>query len=93
MTNDDKIRRAQNAERILADQLFTEAREHIDAELWRLFCEAKPTDAEALAQIKSMQYMHVKYIAFLKAAATDGKLAKAEIERAKRTNFIDRLIK
>ncbi len=62
---------------------MVEAREHIEAELWRLFKTAVPTDAEALSQIKSMQYMHAKYEAFLKACINDGKLATLEVERKK----------
>ncbi len=69
----------------MADPLMVEAKEHIEAELWRLFKAAVPTDFEALSQIKSMQYMHVKYEAFLKSCINEGKLATLEIEREKKT--------
>lgn len=78
------IQRAQKADQIMGDPLMIEAREHIEAELWRLFKSAVPTDFEALSQIKSMQYMHGKYEAFLKACINDGKLARIEIERKKK---------
>lgn len=80
---DQDIDRGIRANAILTDPLMVEAREHIEAELWRLFKTAVPTDAEALSQIKSMQYMHAKYEAFLKACINDGKLATLEVERKK----------
>lgn len=79
------IERGHKAEQIMADPLMIEAREHIEAELWRLFKAAVPTDFEALSQIKSMQYMHTKYEAFLRACINDGKLATLELDRKKKT--------
>lgn len=81
---ENQVNRGARAESLLADPLFSEAREHIEAELYRLFKSAVPTDIEALAQIKSMQYMHDKYIAFLKTVVQDGKIAKLEVERKAR---------
>ena len=71
------IERAARAEQIMNDPLMVEARETIEAELWRLFKTAVPTDFEALSQIKSMQYMH--------KCISDGKLARMELERKKKT--------
>lgn len=85
MTLDDKVNRAARANALLSDPLMQEAKEHIEAELWRLFKSAVPTDAEALSQIKAMQYMHGKYEAFLKQVIQDGKLAQLEIERKKKS--------
>ena len=79
------IERAARAEQIMNDPLMVEARETIEAELWRLFKTAVPTDFEALSQIKSMQYMHTKYEAFLHKCISDGKLARMELERKKKT--------
>lgn len=79
------INRAAKAETIMADPVMIEAREHIDAELYRLFKATIPTDTEALSQIRGMQYMHTKYEAFLKQCITDGKLAKLELERRKKS--------
>ncbi len=79
------IERAQRAEQIMNDQVMIEAREHIEAELWRLFKSAVPTDFEALSQIKSMQYMHAKYEAFLKTCISDGKMARMELDRKKKS--------
>lgn len=81
---DRDIHRAARAEAIMNDPIMVEAREHIEAELWRLFKTAVPTDFEALSQIKSMQYMHAKYEAFLKTCISDGKIAKLEVERRKK---------
>ena len=82
---DIDIERAQRAETIMNDPVMVEAREHIESELWRLFKSAVPTDFEALSQIKSMQYMHAKYEAFLKTCISDGKMARIEIERKKKS--------
>ena len=40
---DIDIERGHRAEVILSDQIMAEAREHIDAELWRLFKSTVPT--------------------------------------------------
>lgn len=79
------IDRAQRANAILSEPLMAEAREHIEAELWRLFKATAPTDFEALSQIKSMQYMHTKYEAFLKSCVNDGKVATLELDRRRKT--------
>ncbi len=85
-----RIDRGHRAENVLRDPLFEEAKKHIEDELYRLFCETKPTDTQSLIEIKSMQYMHVKYMAFLRAAITDGKMAKAELEARKKPGIMDR---
>jgi hypothetical protein len=82
---DTEIERGIRADQIMNDPVMVQAREHIESELWRLFKSAVPTDHEALSQIKSMQYMHGKYEAFLKSCINDGKLARIEIERKKKT--------
>lgn len=84
------IARGMRAEQLLSDPLFVEAKDHIDAELYRLFRAAVPTDTESLTQIKSMQYMHDKYAAFMRAAITDGKMARIELER-KKPSILDRI--
>jgi len=81
---EDQINRGARANALLNDPLMQEAREHIEAELWRLFKSAVPTDADALSQIKGMQYMHAKYEAFLSKVIQDGKLAQLEVERKKK---------
>ena len=86
-----RVDRGRRADGILSDPLFAEAQKHIEDELYRLFCETKPTDTSTLVEIKSMQYMHVKYVAFLRSAVTDGKMARAELESRKKPNAIDRL--
>jgi hypothetical protein len=75
------IDRGHRADRLLKDELFSEASEHIDAECFRLFKSAHPTDAKELAQIAGIQYLHTKYKAFLSAAVQDGKMAQLEVER------------
>lgn len=90
MTNDDKIRRANKAQALMDDPAMVEAREHIEAECWRLFKELQPTDAEGLAQVKAMQYMHAKYAAFMKRVLEDGKLARLEVERARKPGLMER---
>lgn len=77
----DAINRGHRANRILEDEIFKEAADHIDAECFRLFKATHPTDTEALAQIAGIQYLHSKYKAFLRAALNDGKLAQIEVER------------
>lgn len=81
----DKLENAINRGiQALDSPLMSEAGAHIEAELWRLFKETAPTDTDALSQIKGMQYMHAKYLAFLNRVIQDGKMAKLEIERQPR---------
>lgn len=78
---EQEINRAARAEALMNDPLMVEAGEHIEAECWRLFKTFAPSDIEGLSQVKAMQYMHAKYVAFLKQVITSGKLAKLEVER------------
>jgi hypothetical protein len=82
---ESKINLAAKAETLLNDPVMIAAREHIDAELYRLFKSTSPTDTEALSQVSGMQYMHGKYAAFLKQCVVDGKLAKMDLEHRKKT--------
>lgn len=93
MTNDEAIKRARLARELQENPLMQEARDHIEAECWRLFKELKPTDTEALAQVSGMQYLHGKYAAFFRRVIDDGKLAQLEIERARKPGLLERLTK
>lgn len=81
---DDVVRRAQKAANILGDDLVIEAKEHIEAELWRQFKQLAPSDEENLRFVKSMQYFHSKYFDYFKRVVEDGKMASLEIERKKK---------
>lgn len=82
---DADIRRGLEAERLLKHELLSQARTHIDGELWRLFREVKPDDVAALQHIKAMQYFHGKYFAFFERAVTDGKIAQINLDSKKKT--------
>lgn len=88
----DAINRGHRAQRILEDELFVQASDHIDAECFRKFKETPPTDTEALSQIAGIQYLHGKYKAFLRAAVQDGKLAQIEVERVSKLERAKRKI-
>lgn len=83
MDKETEINRANRAKAILEDPIFVEANEHIEAELWRQFKALAPSDVEGLAQIKAMQYIHVKYAAFLQSVLTSGKMAQLDLDRAR----------
>jgi hypothetical protein len=86
MTDLDKqIRRGINAKQLLENELMAEAKDHIEAEFWRLFRELKPSDVEGLQFVKQMQYIHAKYTAFLNKAITDGKMAELQVESRKKS--------
>lgn len=85
MNLDEQIRRGERAKHLLSDDLVREAREHIESELWRLFKEVSPQDAQALAHIKAMQYFHAKYFQFFERAVSDGKIAQINAESRKKT--------
>ena len=85
MDEHQRIARADRAKALLADELFNEARQHIEAQLWAKFQEISPDDTAALQHIKAMQYFHGKYLQFFTAAVQDGKIASLEVERKKKT--------
>ena len=80
-----EIIRGEQAKRLLSDNLIAEAKEHIDAELWRLFKETTPQDMETLQFVKSMQYFHSKYFGYFERAVIDGKIAKIKLQAEKKT--------
>lgn len=80
-----EIERGERAKRLLADDLITEAKDHIEAELWRMFKETTPQDVQTLAFVKGMQYFHAKYFAFFTKAVSDGKIAQINAESRKKT--------
>ena len=80
-----EIDRGHRAKRLIDDDLVKEAREHIEAELWRLFKETSPQDQNTLQFLKGMQYFHSKYFAFFEKAITDGKIAQINLESKKKT--------
>jgi hypothetical protein len=80
MTKDEKIRRADEAKRLLEHELLKEAFAHVESECWRLFKEVAPEDVSALAQIKAIQYAHLKYSAFLRSVVSNGAVEKLELE-------------
>lgn len=79
------IERGHRVKRLLEDPLLVEAKEHIEAELWRVFKDVGPQDVDSLKHVKAMQYFHAKYFAFLEKAVTDGKLAQINLEAKKKT--------
>ncbi len=85
MNLEKDIRRGERAKAILEDDLMVEAIAHIDAELWRVFKEIKPNDAEGLMHIRQMQYVHTKYQEFLRAAIANGRVAQINLEAKKKS--------
>lgn len=79
-----EIRRMQDAEQLVANPLFTDAKAHIEAELWRLFRETAPKDKETLEFVKAMQYFHDKYHSYFTRVISDGKIALAN-QKAKKS--------
>lgn len=80
-----EIDRGLRAQQLAENPLMIEAREHIDAELWRLFRECGPQDTDKLAFIKGMHYIHAKYNAFLTNAISNGKIAQLNVESRKKS--------
>lgn len=76
-----EIERGHKAGQLLDNEMFQEASKHVESEIFRMFEKVHPTDIEALSQIKAMQYMHGKYLAFLRNVIQNGNLAQLEIER------------
>ena len=79
------IQRGQRAANLLADDLVTEAREHIDATIWQMFRDTPPENKDRLAYLAGMAYFHKKYLEFFQAAVTNGKLASINLEAKKKS--------
>lgn len=80
MNQEEKVRRLQEATRILENPLFKEACEHIESECWRLFKEVKPQDADALHEIKATHYALTKMLAFFRQTIANGAVEKMMLE-------------
>ena len=80
MNSDEAIRRADEAKRLLEHPLLKEAFEHVESECWRLFKAVAPEDLAALAQIKSTQYVHQKYVSFMRGVIQNGAVERMQIE-------------
>lgn len=93
MADKDVIGRGRKAEALMNDDLIKEARDHIEAELWRLFKESGPQDVETLKYVKGMQYFHKKYFEYLKRVVNEGKFAVAKAkEKGPIKRFTDKFI-
>jgi hypothetical protein len=80
-----EIQRGHRAQNLLKDDLWKEACDHVEAELFRLFKEVSPQDSDSLKHIKAMQYFHAKYQAFFMKCVTDGKIAQINLEAKKKS--------
>lgn len=85
MTIEKDIQRGLRAKQILEDDLMVEATAHIEAEMWRVFKELPPNDAEGLMHVRQMLYVHSKYKDFLAAAVKNGKVAQVKLEEKKKS--------
>lgn len=85
MTEEERIRRAQHAERLLADDLFKEmigkARDHA----LEKFKQAKPADLSALANARTYYDVTETFINDLNSVVNDGKIAQRNAELKKPT--------
>lgn len=86
MTDLDKeVERANDALRIMQNELVKEAFETMDKEIYRQFKAVAPTDSEALMQVRTMQYMREKFEQFFVGVMQNGKVAQMEIDRKKKS--------
>jgi len=83
MTEEERDRRAQEAQLIWDSQIMREAREHIEKTLIKGFAETPLRDDEGLKRIRMLFEVHKSYESFFRAVLDDGKLARLEIERKK----------
>lgn len=84
MTEEERDRRAQEAQLIWDSQIMREAREHIEKTLVKGFAETPLRDDDGLRRVRMLFEAHKAYESFFRAVLDDGKLARIEIER-KRT--------
>lgn len=82
---EEDVRRGLKAAELLGHDLIGEAKDHIDAELWRMFKETPPENKDRLAFISGMQYFHAKYFAFFQQAVTNGRIAQINLDAKKKS--------
>lgn len=83
MTEEERDRRAQEAQLIWESQIMREAREHIEKTLVKGFADTPLRDDEGLRRVRMLFEAHKAYESFFRAAIDDGKMARIEIERKK----------
>lgn len=83
MTEEERDRRAQEAQLIWDSQIMREAREHIEKTLVKTFAETPLRDDDGLKRIRMLFEVNKSYESFFRAVLDDGKLARIEIERKK----------
>jgi len=83
MTEEERDRRAQEAQLIWESQIMREAREHIERVLVKGFADTPLRDDEGLRRVRMLFEAHKAYESFFRAAIDDGKMARIEIERKK----------
>lgn len=85
MTEEERDRRAQEAQLIWESQIMREAREHIERVLVKGFADTPLRDDDGLRRVRMLFEAHKAYESFFRAAIDDGKMARIEIERKKRS--------
>lgn len=85
MTDEEKIRKAQHAERLLSDDLLKEAISKLRESAIEKFRSASATDVNALQAARSYQDAADQFEQNLKTIITDGKIAKRNAELKKPT--------
>lgn len=83
MTEEERDRRAQEAQLIWESQIMREAREHIERVLVKGFADTPLRDDDGLRRVRMLFEAHKAYESFFRAAIDDGKMARIEIERKK----------
>lgn len=89
MTHEERIRRAQEAERIWSSEIMSEARETLEKALVAGFAKTPLRDDEGLRRVRMLYEAHRAYESFFRAAIDDGKLAQIDMER--KQSFKERL--
>lgn len=74
-------RRGEQAEQLLAHPLIVEARERLEAEIFRQFKESHLRDKEGREYLRLMQHVATLFFGYLESAVSDGKVAKLEIKQ------------
>lgn len=83
MTEEDRIRRASEANRIWNEPIFVEAREHIEKALMKGFADTPLRDDDGLRRIRMLYEAHKAYESFFRRAMDDGKMAEESLRHKK----------
>jgi hypothetical protein len=88
LSPEEELARAQNAKRILDDDLFKEAVKAMRDQAMDAFKTAKPSDADALSQARTLYQVTEDFVNWFATKMAGGQIAQRRIDDAAKAKLI-----